>query len=241
MNAEFSRAHRTPFAGQSTRVSAGSVGTPGRFHARARLRAPRHSGREPDRASPWQRHPRHAISEWRSPSSAALGGGPGGEGPALPGRRPLAAAPGVRCAAGCRARRCPARARQTRVGRGRRTRHAARAADPGSGYGAAHKELADVEPHGAVAFGSEQPPALPGHRRHHLLHLALHADGAYLCGAGHLPRRHSPRTRGPNRAMCTRRPAAGNAGDPRTSRMRVWVGEKGKRVLGTPSSLITAG
>lgn len=241
MNAEFSRAHRTPFAGQSTRVSAGSVGTPGRFHARARLRAPRHSGREPDRASPWQRHPRHAISEWRSPSSAALGGGPGGEGPALPGGRPLAAAPGVRCAAGCRARRCPARARQTRVGRGRRTRHAARAADPGSGHGAAHKELADVEPHGAVAFGSEQPPALPGQRRHHLLHLALHADGAYLCGAGHLPRRHSPRTRGPNRAMCTRRPAAGNAGDPRTSRMRVWVGEKGKRVLGTPSSLITAG
>lgn len=202
---------------------------------------PRHSRRGPGRASPWQCHPRHAISEWRSQSSAALGGGPGGEGPALPGGRPLAAAPGVRGAAGCKARRCPARARQTRVGRGRRTRHAARAADSGSGHGATHKELADVEPHRAVAFGSEQPPALPGHHRHHLLHFALHADGAFLCGAGHLPGCHSPRTGGPNCAMCTRRPAAGNAGDPPYFPYTCLGGEKGERVLGTPYSLITAG
>ena len=51
------------------------------------------------RHSPWpcrRRRRRGAISKRGSPSAARLGRGPGGEGPALPHRRPLAASPGLR-------------------------------------------------------------------------------------------------------------------------------------------------
>lgn len=71
-------------------------------------RAPRPSGawgragsRPPlGRGSPWRRGRRYrsrgAVSEPGSPSAAPLGRRPGGEGPALPRRRPLAASPGLR-------------------------------------------------------------------------------------------------------------------------------------------------
>lgn len=65
MNGELSGAHRTPFAGQSTRVSAESVGIAGRFHAPGRPQAPRHSRRGPGRAGP---APGSATRATRSPS-----------------------------------------------------------------------------------------------------------------------------------------------------------------------------
>lgn len=91
-----------------------------------------------------------------------------------------------------------------------------------------------------MATRPQQPSALPGH--HHLLHPAVPADCASRCGAGHLPRRHPPRTGGPSCAMRACWPAAGNAGDhppprPRTASLSAFtgVGQAG----GTPGSCLS--